>query len=93
MTNTELEELFVNNTRRVDEIEEKYRTAGKLTRREANDLRRAVQRIGIVAWELWLLNGQPDDFPDWIKQPIPLSSLPASMCPLDLTSKPLGGVN
>ena len=86
MTNEELKRLFETSQKRIDEIRDKYYSTGVLTRREANDLRHATQRIGLIARERWIAAGKPDgpEF-DCLRQPVKLSPMPRSMEPLDLT--------
>lgn len=87
MSNAELEELFVNSNRRIVELEAKHASGEKLSRRECDELRRCTARLGLIAKELWLQLGQPDD-PEFeiLREPIKLSPMPAIMRrPLDLT--------
>jgi hypothetical protein len=86
MTNDELLKLATESEARIDELEAKYRTGVRLTRKECNDLRHATARLGVVARELWIANGQPDD-PEFeaLRSPIKLTPLPPSLRPIDLT--------
>jgi len=87
MTNTELEELFVNSNRRIVELEAKSDSGAGLTRHECDELRHCTARLGLVAKELWIAAGKPDD-PEFeiLREPIKLSPLPACYRPLDLSS-------
>ena len=72
-------------------LEQKYRRGERLTRADCNAMRKATQRMGIVAREVWIQNGRPPGFPE-LEKPIKLSPLPKSMQPLDLTgAMPEGG--
>jgi hypothetical protein len=86
MTDWELKQLFETSQKRIDEIVSKYRLGLGLTRRDADELRHCVQRVGLVAKESWIKAGRPDapEF-DCLRGPIKLSPLPKSMRPLDLT--------
>ena len=85
MTNDELEKLFRVSTQRFDELEAKYRSGQKLTRRDCDELRHCTQRLGVIARELWIKNGCPDDPEfDGLREPPKLSPLPRSMRPLNL---------
>jgi hypothetical protein len=92
MTNEELNRLFETSQKRIDEIERTYRITGSLSRKDANDLRHATQRLGLIARESWIAAGKPDgpEF-DCLREPIKLSPLPASMRPLDLSDRLTGG--
>jgi hypothetical protein len=79
----ELRQLFERSWKRSQEIEAKYRAGLRMTRRDADELRHCTQRIGLVARELWIMQGRPDGFDD-LREPIKLSPLPASMRPLSL---------
>ena len=86
MTNQELEVLFNRSMAQSRAIEAKYRSGERLTRADCNALRKATQRIGICAREIWIQSGKPEGFPE-LEKPIPLSPLPKSMQPIDLTER------
>jgi hypothetical protein len=81
MTNDELKNLWNESNAVIEQIEIKYRLGLGLTRQDCNELRRAVQRLGLVLKESWVVAGRPDLGPEfeWLNEPIPLSPLPASM--------------
>ena len=86
MTNEELQQLYEVSTRRIDELETKYRSGQRITRGDCNELRLCTQRLGIVARESWINAAKPSGFPD-LEQPIRLTPLPASMRSLDLGNR------
>ncbi len=61
MTNEELKELFQRSKDRRHELEAIARMGFHLTRQERLEFSACVRRIGVVARELWLAAGQPDD--------------------------------
>jgi len=94
MTNFELQQLYEQNSCRADELEAKYRSGARLSRQECDEFRHCTQRIGLVARELWITQGKPDDpIFESLREPIKLSPLPESMRPLDLSHRQEGGVH
>src|SRR5262249_39752582 len=80
MTTDEMFELLIATEKQQDEITERYRRTGILTRRDANTMRHLTQRVGLVACEMWIRAGKPDDPTyDCLREPIPLNPLPKSM--------------
>jgi hypothetical protein len=82
----ERERLFRSSNKRIDQLEAKHKMGIRLTRKECNDLRHCVARLGVIARESWIAAGCPED-PGFesLRQPIKLSPLPKSMRLLDLT--------
>lgn len=88
MTNDELRKLFESSWAESIAVEQKYRRGERLTRADCNAMRKATQRVGLVAKELWIMAGRPNDPEfDSLRLPIPLSPLPQSMRPIDLTER------
>jgi hypothetical protein len=93
VTNDELRKLYETSNAEINAIHAKYLSGERLTRADCNQLRHATQRIGLIAKELWIAAGKPDD-PEFeiLRGPIKLSPLPKSMQPIDLTgAMPKGG--
>lgn len=90
MTNDELRKLFESSWAESIALEQKYRRGERLTRADCNAMRKATQRMGIVAREVWLQSGKPPGFPE-LEKPIKLSPLPKSMQPRDLTGAMVEG--
>ncbi len=79
MTNSELELLYKSATARIDQLATKYRSGERLTRWDCLELRACNNRLYVVAYQLWLQLGQPDDPAfDCLRRPPPRRALPFS---------------
>jgi hypothetical protein len=80
METHELRALYERTMKRSRFLEIKYRLGLDLTRAECDEMRRCTQRVGVIARELWITLGRPDD-PEFecLRDPVKLNPLPESM--------------